>query len=213
MATLEERLEELLLELGTDYKNTVGKVGNLNALAVAATNLVDAINQVKAIADAAVEGTAPDASTSVKGIVEIATDSEALALAAQDVVVTPGNLGALRGANNGLAGLDGSGKVPSAQLPAFVDDVVEYANLAAFPGSGESGKIYVALDTNKTYRWGGSSYAEISPSPGSTDAVTEGSVNLYYTTARAQSAADSRITAQLGNPDRDLLAVYTAAKA
>ena len=68
------------------------------------------------------------------------------------------------GAANGLAELDGTGKVPSSQLPSFVDDVVDYANLAAFPVTGESGKIYVALDTNLTYRWSGSVYVEISPS-------------------------------------------------
>ena len=56
------------------------------------------------------------------------------------------------------------GKVPSAQLPAYVDDVLEYANLAAFPATGESGKIYVALNTNLTYRWSGSEYVEISKS-------------------------------------------------
>lgn len=56
------------------------------------------------------------------------------------------------------------GKVPASQLPSYVDDVLEYANLAAFPGNGETGKIYVALDTNKTYRWSGSGYVEISPS-------------------------------------------------
>lgn len=70
----------------------------------------------------------------------------------------------LKGAANGLAELDGTGKVPSSQLPSFVDDVVDYANLAAFPVTGESGKIYVALDTNLTYRWSGSVYVEISPS-------------------------------------------------
>ena len=54
------------------------------------------------------------------------------------------------------------GKIPEAQLPSYVDDVVEYANLAAFPATGESGKVYVAQDTNKTYRWSGSAYVEIS---------------------------------------------------
>lgn len=96
---------------------------------------------------------------------------------------------AKKGAANGYAGLDASGRVPSAQLPAYVDDVLEYANLAAFPATGSSGVIYIALDTNKTYRWGGSAYTEISPSPGSTDSVTEGSVNLYFTNARASAAA------------------------
>jgi hypothetical protein len=70
----------------------------------------------------------------------------------------------LIGSANGLAELDSNGKVPSAQLPSFVDDVEEYANLAAFPVTGESGKIYIAIDTNLTYRWGGSTYVEISPS-------------------------------------------------
>jgi hypothetical protein len=66
-----------------------------------------------------------------------------------------------KGANNGVATLDSSGKVPQSQLPSYVDDVLEYANLASFPVTGESGKIYVALDTNKTYRWSGSTYVEI----------------------------------------------------
>ena len=53
------------------------------------------------------------------------------------------------------------GKIPAGQLPSFVDDVLEYANLAAFPGTGETGKIYVAIDTGKTYRWGGSAYSVV----------------------------------------------------
>ena len=90
--------------------------------------------------------------------------------------------------NNGYAGLDSNGKVASAQLPSYVDDVVEAANFAALPAEGETGKIYVALDNGKIYRWGGSAYAEISASPGSTDAVTEGSTNLYFTTTRARNS-------------------------
>ena len=56
------------------------------------------------------------------------------------------------------------GTVPANQLPSYVDDVLEYANLAAFPTTGVSGKIYVALDTNLTYRWSGTTYVEISAS-------------------------------------------------
>ena len=56
------------------------------------------------------------------------------------------------------------GKVPSTQLPSYVDDVLEYANKASFPATGESGKIYVAADENKCYRWSGSIYVEISSS-------------------------------------------------
>ena len=87
--------------------------------------------------------------------------------------------------------LDGSGLIPSALLPGFVDDVLEFSNVAAFPATGETGKLYVSLATNRVYRWSGSIYIEIAPSPGSTDSVTEGSVNLYFTTARGQSAASS----------------------
>lgn len=71
---------------------------------------------------------------------------------------------ALKGAVNGLAELDENGRVPSTQLPSYVDDVLEYASLNNFPATGEAGKIYIAKDTNKTYRWGGSNYAEISSS-------------------------------------------------
>ena len=213
MATQEERLAELILDLGTDYKTILAMIGALNNLETAATNLVQAVNEVKATADAAVAGTAPDATSMVKGIVELATDSEALAMSATDLVLTPGNLGAIRNVANGLAGLDASGKVAAAQLPSFVDDVVEAANFAALPGSGESGKLYVTLDNNKSFRWSGSAYVEIQASPGSTDEVTEGATNLYYTAARAATVADSRIATLVGDTDVDLAAAYAAAKA
>lgn len=80
------------------------------------------------------------------------------------------------------------GTVPSSQLPSYVDDVLEFATLSEFPATGEGGKIYTATATSKIYRWSGSTYIEISPSPGSTDSVTEGSYNLYFTNARAVSA-------------------------
>jgi hypothetical protein len=74
-----------------------------------------------------------------------------------------------KGSVNGVATLGSDGKVPATQLPSYVDDVLEYANLAGFPVTGETSKIYVALDTNKTYRWGGSSYTAIAS--GSVDSV------------------------------------------
>ena len=90
--------------------------------------------------------------------------------------------------NNGYAGLDANGKVASAQLPSYVDDVIEAADFASLPETGETGKIYVALDNGKIYRWSGSAYVEISASPGSTDSVTEGTTNLYFTTQRARDS-------------------------
>ena len=68
------------------------------------------------------------------------------------------------GVAGGVATLDQEGKVPSSQLPSFVDDVIEVATLDELPATGEAGKIYVTKDTNLTYRWSGSKYVEISAS-------------------------------------------------
>lgn len=70
----------------------------------------------------------------------------------------------LKGTANGLAELDSNGKVPSSQLPSYVDDVLEYSSKSVFPTTGESGKIYIDTTTNLSYRWGGTAYVEISPS-------------------------------------------------
>lgn len=84
------------------------------------------------------------------------------------VVLSATDVGAIattaKGAASGVAELDSNGKVPTAQLPSYVDDVVEAASFSALPATGETGKIYVTLDDNKTYRWGGSAYVEISAS-------------------------------------------------
>jgi len=70
-----------------------------------------------------------------------------------------------KGAANGVTPLNSYSKIDAIYLPSYVDDVEEYANLASFPLIGETGKIYIALDTNLTYRWSGSVYIEISPAP------------------------------------------------
>lgn len=69
-----------------------------------------------------------------------------------------------KGAANGVAELDSNGKVPTSQLPSYVDDVLEYTSKSSFPTTGETGKIYVDTSTNLTYRWSGTDYIEISPS-------------------------------------------------
>lgn len=81
----------------------------------------------------------------------------------------------LKGANSGLAELDSSGKVPSSQLPSYVDDVLEYSSSSSFPESGEAGKIYVDIASNVTYRWSGSAYVAI----GSDLALGETSSTAY----------------------------------
>lgn len=72
----------------------------------------------------------------------------------------------LTSALSGKADLDGGGKVPASQLPSYVDDVLEYANRAAFPVTGETGKIYLALDNDHQWRWTGSTYADITSEAG-----------------------------------------------
>ena len=100
-----------------------------------------------------------------------------------------------KGANSGVATLDATGKVPSSQLPSFVDDVIEAANFAALPAEGEGGKIYVTLDDNKTYRWGGTAYAEISASI----ALGETAGTAYEGSKGAANAA--AIASHTGNSD------------
>lgn len=181
----------------------------------------------------------PDASTSTKGVIEIATDTEAstgtdtvrainakqlatkvtanaaitagtatkvtydskglvtagTTLSAGDIpdisatYVTTARIGAA----NGVASLDSDGKVPAAQLPSYVDDVIDsYIVSGATPLSAgwlsatsggsaltpETGKIYVVLSDgqykNKTYRWSGSTYVEISEAPGQATESTAG---------------------------------------
>ena len=82
------------------------------------------------------------------------------------------------GVANGIATLDSSGQVPSTQLPSYVDDVLEYANVAAFPTTGVTGKIYVETTGNTTYRWSGSAYVKITSGEVSSVAGKTGVVTL-----------------------------------
>ncbi|NHA04107.1 hypothetical protein G7092_09880 [Mucilaginibacter sp. HC2] len=100
-----------------------------------------------------------------------------------DLGYTPEN-SANKNQPNGYAGLDGTGKVAASQLPSYVDDVLEFASYATLPLTGETGKIYVTLETNLEYRWSGSAYIQLVASPGTTDNVPEGSTNKYFTAAR-----------------------------
>ena len=69
-----------------------------------------------------------------------------------------------KGVAGGVAPLGSDGLISSSFLPSYVDDVLEFASLSAFPSTGESGKIYIAVDTNLTYRWSGTQYVEVSKS-------------------------------------------------
>ena len=132
-----------------------------------------------------------------------------------------------KGAPNGLASLNESGIIPSAQLPSYVDDVIEVDTFSNLPGTGESGKIYIVQDTNLTYRWSGTDYVEISKSlalgetsstayPGdkgkaTTDVVNSLSDTLVNDVLVAQSNQNSvsltikSITKTTANKDKQLL--------
>ena len=100
------------------------------------------------------------------------------------------------GVASGVATLDTTGKVPASQLPSYVDDVLEYTSRAGFPSTGQSGIIYVDLATNKTYRWGGTDYVEISASL----ALGETSSTAYAgDKGKANADAISALQTRVGN--------------
>src|SRR5690606_27161299 len=92
------------------------------------------------------------------------------------------------GIPDGVASLNSIGQIPAGQLPSYVDDVLEFADCASLPATGEAGKIYITVDNNEQYRWTGSTYVQLVASPGTTDNVPEGSTNLYFTQPRVRSA-------------------------
>lgn len=86
-----------------------------------------------------------------------------------------------------------NGIIPSSQLPSYVDDVLEYNTRAQFPTTWEKGKIYIAINDDSQWRWTGTGYKKMVSSPWSTDAVPEGSQNLYFTPERAKGAVQSEL--------------------
>ena len=96
-----------------------------------------------------------------------------------------------KGAANGVATLDSNGHVLASQLPSSVDEIVEITDLS---GTGEAGKIYVNTTNNKTYRWSGSSFVEISASL----ALGETASTAYYGDKGKTAYDHSQITS--GNP-------------
>lgn len=108
-----------------------------------------------------------------------------------------------KGSADGVATLDSNGKVPSSQLPSYVDDVIEgyyyngqfYSDSAhTQPITPETGKIYVDLNTNKTYRWSGTTYVEISQS----------TIHKYvseFTVSSTQTTGSVTIEHSLGTSD------------
>lgn len=127
-----------------------------------ATNVQEALEELKDIADTGgVTGVKGSAETSYrKGNVNITATNIGLGNVTNDAQVKRSEMGKA----SGVATLGTDGKVPSSQLPSYVDDVLEYDKKTSFPTTGSAGIIYIAKDTNITYRWSGSAYVEISSS-------------------------------------------------
>ncbi|HTH83356.1 MAG TPA: hypothetical protein VL490_10495, partial [Mucilaginibacter sp.] len=99
---------------------------------------------------------------------------------------SPYELKANKGLANGYAPLNSSTKIDASYLPSYISDIVTVANFAALPSPGTAGFIYITADNNKEYRWntGTSAYIELVPFPGTTDALAQGTTNLYYYDSR-----------------------------
>ena len=118
--------------------------------------------------------------------------SEGLAAKADATALKDYVLSSTKGQADGVASLDSAGKIPVAQLPSYVSDVIEAENFEAFPQpAGEANKIYVAKDTNKTYRWSGTQYTEISAS-----LAIGTTLGTAYDGASGQANADAIATLQ-----------------
>ena len=117
-----------------------------------------------------------------------------VASAFADITGLPSDNAALNSVLNAKADLV-DGKVPSAQLPSYVDDVIEVANFAALPATGESGKIYITINNNKIYRWSGSTYVEIVDSTAVWGAITG--------TLSSQTDLQSALNGKFNNPTGD----------
>ncbi len=96
------------------------------------------------------------------------------------------------GSANGVAPLDATAKVPAAYLPGYVDDVLEFANRAAFPALGEAGKLYLAQDNGHIWRWTGSTYADITAASGAVSSV-------FGRTGSVTAQAGDYVASQVGN--------------
>jgi hypothetical protein len=103
-------------------------------------------------------------------------------------------LDTFKGVAGGYTSLDGSGKVPASELPSYVDDVIEVANYAALPVTGETGKIYITLDNNKVYRWSGSVYVEIASGGGGTWGTITGTLSNQTDLQNALNAKQNTLT-------------------
>lgn len=159
------------------HNHAIADITNLQTSLDAKVNKSDVIDEYQVGQGTGYEGKV----SSVKGVINYVAD----------------NVLSQKGKTSGFASLGSDGKVPSSQLPSYVDDVLEFENRTAFPQTGEDGKIYIAEDTNKQYRWSGSAYVEISSSL----ALGE-TASTAYAGDKGKANADNIAALQSGKADK-----------
>lgn len=212
--SLKTRIESLATRVGTEFKTIRSTIagntsGDLSGLTTSVkTSLLAAINEL---------------------VSSLAGKQASLGFTAEN--------SANKGAAGGYASLDGTGKVPASQLPSYVDDVLEFADLASFPAVGDTGVIYVAIDTNLVYRWTGSVYTGMSSSlalgetsatayrgdrgktafdhsqlvTGNPHGVTFAQLGSKPTTIAGFGITDAYTKTEIGDPETDFVAVFNSA--
>jgi hypothetical protein len=138
------------------------------------------VNEIEKIQNQVNNISINDATTLAKGIIKLSGDLSGTA----DAPTVPG-LANKADLINGL--------VKTSQLPSYVDDVLEFTDLASFPIIGETGKIYIDLDNNLTYRWSGSVYVKI----GSSDALWGNILGNILNQTDLQNELNAKLTATL----------------
>lgn len=145
------------IKSGTDI--SVDASGNVSVVDDSHNHVIGNVDGLQAALDAKVPKTTTVNGKALSGNITLSY-SDVQAIPASD-----------KGAKGGVATLGTDGKVPSSQLPSYVDDVIEgYLNGGKFYKEdthtteipGEAGKIYIDLHTSKTYRWSGTVFSVIS---------------------------------------------------
>ena len=154
ISAVDERLTNFL---DNQYSNEIGIVSALRDKCVTMEDKLDGIEEGanKTIVDTILN------ENSNSAVANAAVTAALIQISALASNAVPRNA---IGAAGGVAPLDDNNKVPAANLPSYVDDVLEFESKSKFPTNGESGKIYDDKSTNKTYRWSGTTYVEISSS-------------------------------------------------
>jgi hypothetical protein len=181
-ATADQTGAEIVALLNTELGGT-GWQGSGGAGGATNLSMTRDGSSVNILSDTGADASIPEATASLAGAMGSSDKSKLDGLPVSAIS------SALFGAANGVATLTAGTTLTLAQVPAEALNFEKYANLAAFPGSGRTDRLYMALDTRVLYHWTGSAYQASTAGVANSDAVPEGSTNLYHTQARVLATA------------------------